>query len=803
MILHRATSRVAPALAAAGFLLTLSGASAAQQPDPNAPIDVDAGPDAPTSPPASTPPPAPSPSAPAPAAGTAPAPSAGRDYQAPLVAPDPREGDAAPPDPPDPIDVFIGGARAKETTGSAHLITTKQLERFEHDDPSKILQQVPGVYVRGEDGFGLRPNIGMRGAISDRSKKITLMEDGVLFAPAPYSAPAAYYFPLMTRMTAVRVVKGPSAVAYGPHTVAGAIDLVTAPIPEESQGMIDASFGQYLSRKLHVRLGTSKGPIGIVAEGVHLGAAGFSQLDGNSDRDTGFSRNEIMVKGRYEIGQVGDTFQDIELKTTFSNEVSNQSYLGLTDADFAASPYRRYVASSLDRMEWNRLSFVLSHHVLRGRDLDVTTSIYRHDLHRVWNRFQGLRGASILGVLRDPDDPANQEFLDVLRGDSTRTSDDQTINVGPNDRDFTSGGLQTVMRWRPKTGPFEHRIETGVRAHYDSISRNQTQRGYEVIDGELETIDDAIEINSINSASSFALATHALDAITWKFLTLTGGARFESIRAESDDAVTGNGTRITTQIVLPGGGVFVALPADFGILGGLYEGFSPVPPESGASTLPEKSVNYEFGARWSPSFKGRGRFRAEVIGFVNDYSNLSNICTFSTGCDEADLDKQFDGGTALVGGLEAFVESELSITDDLRLPGKIAYTFTHGEFTNDFSSADPTFGDVVSGDTVPYIPTHEIYATIGVETDRWGTYVSGTYTGAMRETAGSGEPDPFDVTDASFVVDAAGRVKVVENVTAYITARNLLDATYIASHRPFGARPGAPLWIQVGGKVEF
>lgn len=781
-------------LAIVGSIATPSAIAAAQPAPAGEPIDVDAGPAPPASPPAPPAPPAdPSPSAPP---SGDPQPSRSKDFTPPISVP--ASPEEAPAEPPDPIDVFIGGGRAKETTGSAHFISTKQLERFEHDDPNKILQQVPGVYVRGEDGFGLRPNIGMRGAISDRSKKITLMEDGVLFAPAPYSAPAAYYFPVMTRMVAVRVVKGPSAVAYGPHTVAGAIDLVTAPIPDESQGMVDASFGQYLSRKLHVRLGTSKGPIGIVAEGIHLGAAGFSQLDGNSGTNTGFSRNEVMVKGRYDLGQVGETFQDIELKSTFSDEFDNQSYLGITDADFAATPYRRYVASSLDHMEWNRISFVLSHHLQRGADLDVTTSAYRHDLHRVWNRFQGLRGASILGTLRDPDDPANRGFVDILRGDARRTTDDQTINVGPNGRDFTSGGLQTVMRWRPKTGPFEHRVESGVRAHYDSVSREQTQRGYEVVGGELATVDDAIEINSINSASTFALAMHALDAVTWKFLTVTGGARFESIRAESADAVTGTGTRITTQIVLPGGGLFVALPYDLGVLGGVYEGFSPIPPESGASTLPEKSVNYEFGARWSPK-----RFRAEVIGFVNDYSNLSNICTFSTGCDVSDLDKQFDGGTALVTGLEAYVESELTITDDLRLPGKIAYTYTHGEFTNDFASADPTFGDVQSGDTVPYIPTQQLFATLGVETDRWGTYLSGTYTGAMREKAGSGEPDPFDVTDESFVMDAAGRVMVVKNVTAYITAKNLLDATYIASHRPFGARPGAPLWIQVGGKVEF
>jgi Fe(3+) dicitrate transport protein len=779
-------ARLAPALALA-VVLGWAGLARAQRPAGDEPIDVDAGPALPPEPSAAQPPAAPPP----------PAPPRGRDYTPPLVAPDAPEAEPAEPSQ-DPIDIFVGGARAKDTTGSAHLITTRQLERFEQDDPHKILQTVPGVYVRGEDGFGLRPNIGMRGAISDRSKKLTLMEDGVLFAPAPYSAPAAYYFPVMTRMTAVRVIKGPSAIAYGPHTVAGAIDLVTAPIPDEPAGMIDASIGQFLSRKLHARLGTSKGPVGIVAEGVHLGAAGFSQLDGNADTNTGFSRNEIMVKARYEIGQVGETFQDLELKTTFSNEFSNQTYLGLTQADFEASPYRRYVSSGLDHMEWNRLSFVLSHHLVRGADLDVTTTAYRHDLHRIWTRFQGLRGASINAVLRDPDDPANQAFLRVLRGDTRRTTDEQTMNVGPNDRDFTSGGLQTVVRWRPKTGPFEHRIEAGTRAHYDSISRVHTQRGYEIDGGELAPIDDLVETTTRNAASSFALAMHAMDAITWKFLTLTGGARLESIRSENDDALTNESVRISQQILLPGGGVFVALPHDFGLLFGVYEGFSPIPPGSGSTTLPEKSVNYEFGGRWSPK-----RFRAELIGFVNDYSNLANICTFSSGCDESDIDQQFDGGTALVTGLEAYVESEVMVTDELRLPGKLAYTFSHGEFTNDFVSADPTFGEVTAGDTVPYIPTHQLSATLGVESDRWGTYVSGTYTGAMREVAGSGDPEPFDATDSSFVLDAAGRVKVVKNLTAYITARNLLDATYVASHRPFGARPGAPLWIQVGGKVEF
>src|SRR5690349_16413053 len=72
-------------------------------------------------------------------------------------------------------------ARIKRTTGSVHVVGEETLERYKYDEPHATLQLVPGIYVRTEDGFGLRPNIGIRGAISDRSSKVALMEDGVLF----------------------------------------------------------------------------------------------------------------------------------------------------------------------------------------------------------------------------------------------------------------------------------------------------------------------------------------------------------------------------------------------------------------------------------------------------------------------------------------------------------------------------------------------------------------------------------------------------------------------------------------------
>ena len=185
----------------------------------------------------------------------------GLSFIAPLSTSLAAKVDAPDRDAPQIEEITIVGsvAGAKQMTGAAHFIGSERLDAFHHSDIQKILREVPGVSLQIEDGYGLRPNISIRGVASERSSRITLLEDNILIAPAPYSAPSAYYFPTMGRMHAVEILKGPAAISQGPYTIGGALNLVSTPMTDRAKIDLFAEAGSDATQRLQV---TAQQPLG-------------------------------------------------------------------------------------------------------------------------------------------------------------------------------------------------------------------------------------------------------------------------------------------------------------------------------------------------------------------------------------------------------------------------------------------------------------------------------------------------------------------------------------------------------------
>jgi Fe(3+) dicitrate transport protein len=697
--------------------------------------------------------------------------------------------------PPRTVETVVVGTAETRTSGSIHIVKESKLQRFEQDDPHAVLQSVPGVYARGEDGFGLRPNVGLRGVNPDRSKKVTLLEDGVLFGPAPYSAPAAYYFPLITRMQTVRILKGPSAIQHGPQTVGGSVDFVTRSIPSGEEGRVDVGGGEHLYGKAHGYYGASTERSGFLVEGVHLRSNGFKELDGGGN--TGFRRNEWMFKARHQLDTDGESRHGLQLKLGYSDEASNETYLGLSSEDFAGASLRRYAASRLDRMEWHRTQVVLRHDFESGA-LAVTTQAYRHDLSRIWRKVNRFQGASIANVLSDPTSARNAIYYGVLTGQLDSTAPEETLLIGPNNRKFVSQGLQSVARWSTTTGPLSHSLELGARYHFDQIDRLHTEDGFRMVAGELVPVGGPTATTASNRDGTHAVALHVTDAVAWGPLVVTPGVRLEVLRSQSVDRLAGERQEGSLEALMPGLGVHGAITRSLGLFAGVYRGFSPPAPGQPEAALPERSTNFETGARWTRSGE-----RFEVVGFLNAYSNLTDICTFSNGCLNEELDRQVDAGRARILGVEAFAEKTFRPGGGVTFPTSVAYTFTQTRMLEDFRSADPQFGTVRAGDEMPYVPRHQLFATAGVESALGGIHLSATFIDAMREEAGQGEAAPGTKTEPQLTFDLNASWSFAKKAELYLSARNLLDNQAIVSRRPYGARPNAPRAVLIGLKYSL
>ena len=695
----------------------------------------------------------------------------------------------------DTVTIIGHASDVADVPGSAHVIDSEELDVFIETDILRVLRSVPGVYVQEEEGFGLRPNIGIRGSGLDRSARIALLEDGVLIAPAPYSAPAAYYFPTPRRMHALEVLKGPAAVIIGPRTTGGAINMISTPIPKAAGGRIDLRIGEYNNNDAHLNFGRRGERVSWLLETVQSASDGFKHIDGPIGGNTGYVLQDYVAKLQLDSAPGKAVYQSLRFKTGYTQQTSDETYLGLTDDDFAVDTNRRYAASAGDVFDSEHAQVQLSYVIDPGDNWRGKITAYRNDFKRNWYKLQSVNGTSIGDVL---DDPATYAIeLEFLRG---ATSPDDAITKRANNRSYDSQGVQAQLEWDFGFGDKEIALTAGFRIHRDEEDRFQHDNAYRMEDGALVLTTAGAPGSATNRVSRANVRAFfaATEIRTGKWI-FTPGLRVENIDMRRLDYSTADPSRGAGPInnrsnsvstVIPGMGALYRLSPEWRLLVGVHKGFNP--PAPGSSANEESSLNIEFGVRFNS-----GEVSFESIYFINDYDNLVGTVTESTG-GGGNIGEQFDGGEVTVSGLELSSSYDWTI-GRIDVPLRLDYTWTtKAEFGSAFDSEFDPWGDVTAGDELPYIPEHQLRVSAGLVTERWRLNLAASYIGKLRTMAGQGAYVAAESVDAHVVWDLIAAWQFTPRLSTYVKVDNLLDESYIAARRPAGIRPGLPRTAYLG-----
>ena len=692
---------------------------------------------------------------------------------------------------------IIGSAEdLRKLPGSGQVIPNDDLLKAMDTDIQKILTAVPGVYMRTEEGYGLRPNISIRGTAIERSGKVTIMEDGVLVAPSPYTSSSAYYFPTTGRIHSVEVLKGPAAVSQGPQTIGGAVNLISTPIPNAPSGKFVQELGENGMMRTHAYYGGTSGNFGALVEVHEHESDGFDSI-ANVGGDTGFDKSDLMVKARYESGA-----HSLTLKMVDIDENSNQSYVGLSQASFNANPRVRYGATAYDKMmndgEQTSLTYVGDF-----ENFNVQFTSWQNDYHRDWFKVSDFNNKKAHGE----QDDINELISDANNGSANAQAilDGKLpvqIEYKHNNRYYTNEGYQFSIN----TTLGIHDLTVGYRDMEDSESRIQAHEySDQAADGSLSALYGYVGLSGSNNRlrESSATSYYLQDTMDFGKLDVTLGYRSEDYDQRHRRWGEGAGPNLTAVRITSVRDTFATndhTTSSFGatydlsesvtLVAGFHEGMTPM---FGAD--PEEADNTELGIRYS-----EGTTSLEAFYFSSEYSNLSAECTLVSGaaCNPEES-AVFSGGAADVEGIE-FSGSWVFEGDGVSYPVALAYTSTDATFNN--SSESDYFGVVSAGDDLPYIPSSSMSLVAGFVSDNG---LSGNMrlidVGSSCSIAACGT---YNKINAHTIIDLNIRKALTDSMDIYAIIENVSDDADIISRAPSeGARSQKPRTIKVGFSYKF
>ena len=329
-----------------------------------------------------------------------------------------------------------------EAAGSAEALDAISLQSAHVTTTTEALRKLPGLHVRDEEGFGIRPNIGVRGLNPTRSTKVLLLEDGAPASYAPYGDNASYYHAPIERYERIELLKGAEMLRFGPQSIGAVINYLT-PDPATQPRAFAKIAG---------------GTDNFVHGQTRFAGAGFlldlNQKQGEGARDnTELKQQDVNLKWQSEITE----HQGLSVKFSHLREDSLVSYTGITDAEFARFG-ARYNPFKNDAFDMKRSGAQLGHRLDFADSFRLETNVYGAYFDRNWWRQSSTTTDAQCGT----------SFRDA-RSAGNAVNPDQCSSVQGRLRRYQTRGVETKLYWDTELG----QTEIGFRVHREAQTRLQ------------------------------------------------------------------------------------------------------------------------------------------------------------------------------------------------------------------------------------------------------------------------------------------------------------------------------------------
>ena len=681
-----------------------------------------------------------------------------------------------------------------EIPGSVERLDARTLENSRVFNFSEALRKIAGVNVRDEEGFGLRPNIGIRGTNPTRSTKILLLEDGMPLSYAPYGDNASYYHPPIERFDSVEVLKGSGQIAYGPQTIAGVINYLTPNPPAKPTFTIKAEGGNRGFFNGGIGFGTTIGRFGTILN--------FNHKQGDGAREnTNFRLYDVSNKSVFQV----NSRNILTAKLSFYREDSNLTYTGATESEFLADPRGNIFKN--DFFNGRRYGFSLQHTAILTPKISLTTGFYSNYFSRDWWRQSSNSGQRPNRLNLDPD------CLSIASLSTTCGNEGRL-------RNYLTQGVEPRLTATFDLGSIRNEFTAGFRIHREDQERIQKN-------GDLPNSRDGVVAEN-NERLALAQSGFIQNRFIWRHLAITPGVRFERIEfqrtnrlANSGAGTTGN--TVVTQVI-PGIGVAYSGIKKTTIFAGVHRGFSPprvedlVTNTGGVIDLDsELSWNYEFGLRSRP-FRG-----VDISGafFRNDYKNqivaasIAGGAAFTNGGQTLQQGFEFSGsvdsGTILRSQHNFYFRTAYTFLPTAEFRGTRLSTVTSSALLNAYCPANRRVSATscsVTENRLPYTPRTLLTSSVGYSHPIGiDAFVENVYIGrqfaddlnAVNPTANA----QIGAIPSQAYWNATANYRVEKwKTTFFVTAKNIFDRTFVVD-RSRGILPSGPRLLQMGVNLSF